>query len=1130
MLPAGRAPSGDGAGGGCAGANEDDPGWWSCRLVVLRLGGGVFRPQGQTFHGLSCRSENFYFSSSSSSSSSLTRSPTLTRSDLPQDQTHHHHPSTRPKLGRPASRSLTNPPVRDPPPLGVAVPGGQLACVRAPRLAATPSPEYRLLYPGLLQRDPLVQAGCEIISAQRALSTIDKTAADAVITPISEPVHSREARVKLSRGAAAFSIGLIVKMVLFKRKPVQFLPTPEIADDDQEVWVIDATGEIFTEYDDYLARMHFYKSKRFICEITGHSGLDFFSAQESELAGSKDVEESFPDALKAPILRKVQFQTIPRIDNLVDLIYDFFKNDFFPGEHIIATLHNSDRTEGQIREKISFPEQKNAQGDVLKPAHANYTVSLVNRGTEITLSGDELSRDRRIFTKAMLRAFVKNTVHREAWNGAPWLVKDWYAKKYCITQAIPKHLQRGSTVAERKAMLAVRKAQAEQGFSLTIAGTGPKLSPDPTPEKPTKGNKGKKKETDGRQSLSNLSSASLKVQPVPEPPKPPPRPIIKYPIEDLTIMPSATLRKRPTLKRLHEVTPGKKLSEDSVPILLETWVFLNVYCEPFLLDSFTFDDYIEALFYNDDHQDCTLLVELHCSMLKALVDEGQEGKVKIASILDLDTDSEDADDEEENEEDLPVQTRRSSARFKESRISINGHGDNQNPMWLELLRKRDFREGGWETIIVGLFGQISRNTQFKSLATDILRYFSPLAEETVLLTAKAQYKDLDINTKIKIIQLLQKLTFETPIVRNYMEECGEAMTKLRKDKIEHQKARKIFIEELKSLEDERRQLLPDNEPSSPLKDGEMEIDRKTSNGYDTPEVDNDGEDSDSSRPTRRQPSNRAAERKRKREQEKEKEEANAKLQESMQKYKRACLSVEKARAKIRQEEAAIAELDGDLRESDCARLRLLGRDRFWNRYWFFERNGMPYAGLPSSSTADSGYAMGRLWLQGASPEEQKEFLDSDRVVNNDTNDGTKVSMSIKERRKKEEGNAALRGPEKWAYIDEQDDLQALMDWLDVRGERELKLKKELELYKEHMSGAMESRRKYLSPDSRESGEVVVRMSTRTKSVAQVPVQRCLKWKNNLAIQKMGHLHSELPAKPKGRKQDTRSSRNISRAR
>lgn len=36
-------------------------------------------------------------------------------------------------------------------------------------------------------------------------------------------------------------------------------------------------------YEPYLQRMDFYKQRRFICEITGHSGLNFFEALRSEV-------------------------------------------------------------------------------------------------------------------------------------------------------------------------------------------------------------------------------------------------------------------------------------------------------------------------------------------------------------------------------------------------------------------------------------------------------------------------------------------------------------------------------------------------------------------------------------------------------------------------------------------------------------------------------------------------------------------------------------------------------------------------------------------------------------------------------------------------------------------------------
>jgi len=42
-------------------------------------------------------------------------------------------------------------------------------------------------------------------------------------------------------------------------------------------------------YEPYLQRMDFYKQRRFICEITGHSGLNFFEAYRSEVGGYNGI-------------------------------------------------------------------------------------------------------------------------------------------------------------------------------------------------------------------------------------------------------------------------------------------------------------------------------------------------------------------------------------------------------------------------------------------------------------------------------------------------------------------------------------------------------------------------------------------------------------------------------------------------------------------------------------------------------------------------------------------------------------------------------------------------------------------------------------------------------------------------
>jgi len=483
---------------------------------------------------------------------------------------------------------------------------------------------------------------------------------------------------------------------------------------------------------------------------------------------------------------------------------------------VTVTLKNHDKTEGLVREKVSFGATKSSAGVIIKQPYSSYTVKLVNRGgKDIVINGMDLQRDRKIFTKAMLRAFIKNTVQRDAWNGAPWLVKDQFAKKFCIDQNVPKHLQRGTTASERKAVLAYRKAQQEKGLAL-VANPIEAILILPK----TNDSKSKKSNSNGnvkqKQSIITSTNGLIKIQAKPEPPPPPsPKPIpyqIKYPIEDLAIMPFKEWKPRPALKRLSE-QKANHILEDIVPPLLETWQFLSVYCEPLLLDSFTFDDYVEALEFSSEDIDCELLVEIHCALLKCLVDEGENGKIKLSSlpVEDEDDDMEEDDEEEEEEQEEDDGTKdiikdtdemdihdsqTNSPKSRRSRSSsLTGRhlaaemdaGDN----WVSRLRRRDFKHGGWQVILVGLFNNMASVPRYTQIANDVLPQLAPLDQPPTMETARTQYLHLNINLRIRVVQALQRLAYDTPMVREYMEECGESMTKLRKDKIEHQKSRKL---------------------------------------------------------------------------------------------------------------------------------------------------------------------------------------------------------------------------------------------------------------------------------------------------------------------------------------------------
>ncbi|KAI9702530.1 MAG: hypothetical protein M1836_001010 [Candelina mexicana] len=927
-----------------------------------------------------------------------------------------------------------------------------------------------------------------------------------------------------------------------------------------KVWVIGQTEEVFLDYEKYLNRMDFYNQRRFICEITGHSALTFFEALKSEMEGSKDVDKAFPDALREPVLRKVQFSTISRIDNL----------DFFPGEHVTVLLSDGERLNGSIREKAKFPAAADQR------AFSRYFVTLTNRPGEEALVDDEhVQRDRKSFTKQMLRSFIKNTVTREAWTGAPWLVKDKIAKELHIDTRVPAHLQHGNRVAEKRATLAQKKG--EQDGSLLSFMTTPRL-----PQLQPKSHKSKLTQQqiarNKHQQFLNYQQAlaenpSFAGTPVPfvnpatqfvnhfdnhyrglQPiaakgsAKPPPPPPIKYPIEDLEVKPAHDGTNRPRLKYLSWDTPAGEESDnkscgilmESVGPLLETWNTLNVYCEIFLLDSFTFDDYIQALQIASQGVDCELHAEVHCSALKLLVQSEKEGgKVMVNLPALIEEDSED-DQSTNGTSTLPTPTpepevkttgratrsslaksdvtdaKPESNRSHSTTLEIKNHRAAEMLAeygWVDRLRRRDFRDGGWEIIIVGLLHQLSLNNRYQKTCEELLTKLAPVDEEPNQETARTQYGKLDINLRVKVVQIICMLTVETKVVRGYMEECSEQMTGFRKEKIEWQRSKKIAIEELRVLNEERKILLPDNSPPSPEI---TSIDDISMPDIEDDEVaDSDDEDPRSGRSLRRG-NDRAAERKRKREAEekekKEKAESAAKPSKVSNQFKKILKDMEKKKEVIKECEEQISTLENDLREADCPRTKVLGKDRFWNRYYYMERNGMPYAGLPTSSTVDAGYANGCIWVQGPDDLEREGFIE---LPEEDNKQYRKIfQMTIPERKKMEEGPTSVYNANQWGYYDDPDAFDMLIGWLDVRGVRELKLRKELQAQREHIVESMQKRKEYLAQAEKkyESNEQSNRMSTRTKTYVEKPQYRCAEWENDMAKDELGHIHSEQPSR------------------
>ncbi|KAL8999079.1 MAG: hypothetical protein Q9169_001967 [Polycauliona sp. 2 TL-2023] len=978
-------------------------------------------------------------------------------------------------------------------------------------------------------------------------------------------------------------------MVLYKRKPVALVSRPSNLQDDQEVWIFEQTGEVFTTYQSYLQRGDFYRQKRFSCEITGHSALTFFDAFQSESDASGAVEDAFPDALKEPILRKVQFSTVSRLDHLVDHIYEDFKKDYYPKESIVVTFDDGSRSSGILREKTKLPELLRPDGSIERTASIRYRVCLNNPSDkEIVVESKDLVRERKTFTKQRLRSFLKKTVEHESWIGAPWCVKPEIANAYSIDCNVPTHLTYEHQMAQRKANSMLKKNDFD-GQLLNFSTGLPQLKP--------KGQKHKRGSQDatrlneeyqraqaanpgfskiptqqqveqfliGPNGINGFSHIAVKSQPK----QPPPPPPLKYPIEDLELPPIRNKAPRPALKFL-SIDPAyphfrverssTKVLMHSVGPLLETWDTLNVYCEVFQLDSFTFDDYVEALQLTHDIYKCRLISEIHCAVLKKLVNDvyDKNGQVQIALPEANSSKSEESSvaDASSLPSPTPEPEVRSSRRTTRSSLAKSEAVDLEAEIpssveakvhcaaemehstraydWKTRLRKRDFGQGSWVYIIVGLLYQLSNDPRRKKTCDAILSKLAPPDQEGSIQTAISQYPLIDVNTRVKILGILCMLSLETKAIRMYMEECNNNMTDFRKERIDMQRKRRAAMEDLQSLHEQRKALQPKSRTASPIPELEGLNDSKMTIGTeDEVEIE---EDEDAAMDTAeeekphqgrslRRANDRAAQRKRRAEEERLRKarlqaEKAKKPSKQEKQYEKIVKKIEEAKDQIKEYEEEVMVLENDLRESDCPRTRVLGKDRFWNRYYWFERNAMPYAGLPDSSTAFAGYANGCLWVQGPDDMERYGFIELCDSENQQYFNAFK--MRVPQRKMIEEGETHVFNARQWGYLDEPDELDKLIAWLDTHGVREVKLRKELQVQRDRISKYMVQRKEFLAMSEEkqpEAEEPSSRMSTRTKTyTGPAPTLRCFAWTNLTAERELGHLHSEPKPPTNNRKQ------------
>jgi hypothetical protein len=110
--------------------------------------------------------------------------------------------------------------------------------------------------------------------------------------------------------------------------------------------------------------------------------------------------------------------------------------------------------------------------------------------------------------------------------------------------------------------------------------------------------------------------------------------------------------------------------------------------------------------------------------------------------------------------------------------------------WIEQCKTRNFREGGWQSIVVALLYRLSFDPIQKGACDDILAQLVPADEEPTMESIANNYVNLDVNLRISALELILRLTVATEAFRDQLSAAAQEMTRLRKEKIEFQRKRK----------------------------------------------------------------------------------------------------------------------------------------------------------------------------------------------------------------------------------------------------------------------------------------------------------------------------------------------------
>ncbi|PWA01633.1 hypothetical protein BB558_002258, partial [Smittium angustum] len=382
----------------------------------------------------------------------------------------------------------------------------------------------------------------------------------------------------------------------------------------ENLWKIRFTGELFTDYSEYLKRLQLYRQPIWECEITGEENLTYEQALTKEKeAVPKNKDYFSPDLSKSYLnkLLKMANNQKGTIEDLINSLSEKLRFKFDPNEIVQVKLHKTTPTvkgiiikavkssedlekksstptkkrdsEGKDskRNSLSLASQPPTEEEIEALKSQEYVVKTIHKTTgvlseETLVLGSQISRSNEVFSKKALKVLLRLCGTKEARPNSKYIVRPYLRAKYNIY--LPGNVKQVPDDDENERKLIELATLAESNVTKIKKNKG---------EKNSKGSKEDKKINQTYlTNLNNMLAVNGKIpegasnkkpfikleRPISEKPKPTVHPedplkvklsnIKRFPIEDLELIQYKYLIEKKGLLSLLESEWSKKTNPD----------------------------------------------------------------------------------------------------------------------------------------------------------------------------------------------------------------------------------------------------------------------------------------------------------------------------------------------------------------------------------------------------------------------------------------------------------------------------------------------------------------------------------------------------------------------------------------